>query len=131
MSDVRERRRERRRPTYGRAVIGDTLLAYVRDLSPEGARLSVVSEAMLEPGRRFDARLIISTETPIEIEGVIVVVWSERVGAFCDVGVRFCGAEPGALEAARQAVAHLDEQGSRHEPKRGVRVEFFAERQSG
>ena len=127
MSESAERRVDPRRPTYGKARVGKALLAYIRNLSVGGARLSVVTDVSIEPGQSYPARLILTEGPHLEIDGQARVMWVKRVGAFYDVGVRFTSADESGLEAARDSVEQLGAPDDAAEPMRGVLVELIGE----
>jgi hypothetical protein len=125
------RRRHERRAAYGRARLGRRLLAYVRDLSLGGARLSVITDAPVAPGEVYRARIILTTPSDIEVGGKVEVVWVERVGVFQDVGARFLEVEEARLAAALEAIRDSGLVVRRDEPWKGVRVELIGDDAAG
>ena len=123
MSD--DRRQTERTSTYGRARLDRRLLAYVRDLSMGGARLSMVSDVPVEPGHVLRARIVVTDQEPVEVEGDVSVIWVERVGSFQDIGVGFVEADEADLSSVVDAVAQMKGAGHGDEPYRGVHVELM------
>jgi len=125
MAESPERRQAERLRVFGRARIDDGLLAYVRDLSEGGARLSVITDDPLTPGQSYVARVCLFEADPVELECGVSVVWTERVGVFYDVGVRFEGPMQDALVEALSRLERTGGERRGEEPIRGVRVELL------
>ena len=85
---ARERRRYPRRASYAKAQ-ADRALAYVRDFSEAGARISIVGPACPSPGETLWLKSTLPAQDGLDIRGRCEVVWLASIGPYREAGVRF------------------------------------------
>lgn len=107
-----ERREHIRHPCYAKASIAGKFMAYVRDLSECGARLSVIRPTPFGPGEVLWLRAPVSGEGEPELLTSCSVVWGRRMGPYCEIGVSFREADAAMREMVRQFAQVLAERHS-------------------
>ena len=120
-----ERRGHARRSGSAKATAGGQVLAYVRNFSETGARISVVGPSPLEPGHVFWLKSIGPVREDIRIEARCRVVWSECLGPYCDVGVEFIEMDEAVRKRIRRVSERAEEPAGALPPE--VKVELLEE----
>jgi len=122
MSPRGERRRHRRQPSTARAIGQKGLLAYVRDFTEHGARLSVVSPHPVRPGRVLRLRFRPSLGRDLDMVARCAVVWSRAMGPYRDIGVRFAPLASDDRQRLRSLSREVETARSGGQPPPRVRV---------
>ncbi len=122
-----ERRRSTRQPSTARAAGDNRLLAYARNFSESGAKLSIVSPCEVRAGRTFRLRFTASREQDLELVARCKVIWSASVGPYCDAGVSFLDLKPEDRDQLRRLSAELGKARRPGQFPQGVKVELLEE----
>ena len=125
MAGGRERRQHDRHPYYAKATVAGKLLAYIRNLSECGARLSVIRATPFPPGETLWIRAPALDADGVELVARCRVVWSKRLGPYCDIGVSFGESDPPMREKLAEFARILALRQRRQDRPADVQVEIL------